>query len=134
MNTKTIRYQGETYVKVAEGDRTWVEYEMDAHEAFFKDVLRKLKEVAGGHLKEASTKRGRSVVWLEYTGQDLSDIDLEWHCHLVPSQVFDITLYWEARSAMNGPSKGSVPFKSGLLTVDKVVGVFKDSFGSGRTW
>lgn len=131
MDAKTIKFRGKTYVRVAEGAKTWVEYERDAHVAFLTDLARKIKEVAGGHAEGVEVKKGRSTAWLEYKGQDLSDHDMTWWCHILPKELFDVSLDWEATSALRGQFKGSVDYKHGELTVDAALRSFVDAFGRG---
>lgn len=103
------------------------DYLIGAQEEFLRAAARLIKREAGGHAESVTVKRGRSVAWLEYKGQDRSDMDLEWTVSLIVKEP-DVDVHVDADS-VSGRSKRDVSYKIGVLTPDDILRLFQNSFG-----
>jgi|GEM_PF-5268244 len=120
---------GEMLAEASGGDKAYSFYVNKAHEMFLNEVAKGIKKVAGGKAERVDVK-GRSVVWLEYYGQDSSDMDLEFNCSLI-DKAPDVTVHWDVRSAYTGAGKdeGSMTKREGVLKPSDVVALFSEKFG-----
>jgi hypothetical protein len=130
MHPEKIKFKGATYIRVAES-KSWYDYELEAQKAFLLDLAKQIREVAGGHAETVEVKRGRSVVWLEYEGQDLADLDMQWRCHMVTDvEPHTVGFYWTGKSVNKGDFDGDAKYKTGEFTVDHALAHFKAAFGA----
>ena len=84
----------------------------------------------GGHAEQVTVKRGRSVVWLEYEGQDRSDIDLSLHISAVYGHDWpEVVLHFDGKSASGGKIEREMRMAGGQLTSDVVLSLFMEYFG-----
>ena len=111
------------------GNQSFYDYLVDAQENFLRDSAKLIKKVAGGHAEVLTVKRSRSTCWLEYRGQDRSDMDLEWTASLIVREP-DVTVYVDVRSVARGNSKRDADYKAGVLSPDDVLRLFLGSFGA----
>jgi len=110
---------------------TFASYLSQAEKAFLKVAVKEIKKIAGGYAESVTVKQGRpgGVVWLEYKGQDRSDIDLEFTASLMLTQPTELTVQWDARSATRGKQDGYSKHSIGQATPGIIVQAWKAQFG-----
>jgi len=111
----------------AAGKSFW-DYLVGAQEAFLNDAAKAIKKLAGGYAESVKVVRARSAVWLEYKGQDRSDMDMEATISMIVKEP-DIHLHMDVKSVMHASWTREVQYKSGQLTTDNVVNLFQEAFG-----
>lgn len=120
-----VETDGEELTEAA--GKSFFDFLIGAQEAFLKDVAKGIKKVAGGHAESVNVKRAKSAVWLEYKGQDRSDMDLEVVFSLVVKEP-STTVYIDVKGVQSS-GKRDASFRTGQLTTDVVVGMFREAFG-----
>ena len=103
-------------------------YLVNAEVAFLKEAAKLIKKEAGGHAEKVEVKRGRSVAWLEYEGQDRSDMDMDFVAHL---GIFENSakLYVRGKKVSRGSYDEEKTYALGALTTNDVLLVFREHFG-----
>lgn len=112
--------------------RTWADFEADALEMFHKEVAAGVKKLAGGHAESVKVVRSHSTSWVEYKGQNRSDIDLDWHGSLITGtgdghEVL-MNTSWKAADGLQRVDR-DIRGKAGVITVQNVVDLFAEAFG-----
>jgi len=118
-------------IEVTAAGTAYYEFLADADEAFLKGAVAGIKKTAGGYAEKVQVMRSRHTVWLEYTGQDRSDMDFEIAFNIVMSgpSANDVLLMWHGKKAMGGFFSEEKKYKIGVLTTQTVVDTFKNYFG-----
>jgi hypothetical protein len=116
-----------TSLDEASGKSFW-DYLVGAQEAFLNDAAKAIKKLAGGYAESVKVVHGRTAVWLEYKGQDRSDMDMEATITMIVIEP-DIHLDMDVRSVMHANWKREAKYKSGQLTIENVVNLFQEAFG-----
>ncbi len=110
---------------------TFAEYLGRAEKAFLNAAAKEIKKIAGARAENVAVKQGRpgGPPWLDYEGQDKSDIDLEFTASLTMSQPNKITIHWNSRSAYTGRDKGRIEDSIGQATPGAIVQAWLSKFG-----
>jgi hypothetical protein len=95
---------------------------------FLQAVAKEIKKVARGYAEKVDVKRSGSTVWLEYKGQDHSDMDFEWVAHVTVVGHPKATLHIQA-TPIHGRTSRTVKSMVGALSVQNVVDQFQQDFG-----
>lgn len=114
--------------KGAGADATYAAFEVEAQALFLDRVAPRIKKLAGGHMQALRVVRD-STAWLEYRGEDLSDLPLEWAVTLVPKGNAVAIHAWGSRAGKAFPDL-RVELASGVLRPSLVVDLFGNAFGN----
>ena len=114
--------------KTASG-KTYSEFMEAASAAFLGQAMPDIKGLTGDHAEVVKIGGSSRSRWLEYKGQDRSDIDLELIIHLFPTSASDVTVICSGRSAERGRLDESRRMKWGQLTPQTIVNLFLEQFG-----
>lgn len=95
-------------------------YEVDAQEAFLRDVAAALSKKVSKSKVTFSTARATSTAFLRFDGVTKSDIEIEGSVAVVPVKDFEVLVVLHMQHAMLGSISDEARFKTGVLTTDKV--------------
>jgi len=109
--------------------KSFYDYLGDASENFLKSAIKPIKKVAGSHAEKVMVMRRRNTSWLEYTGQDRSDMDIRFSAYVLPGDGFDAILTISGMDGYGKHIEKDVRTKAGQLDADMIVGHFRDVFG-----
>lgn len=123
-----LEQSGFDVIQEASVNKSYSTYLVAADKAFLNDAAKIIKKIAGGHAESINVV-GRTVILLEYKGQDRSDIDLDFTCHLVSVNFPNVELFVSYESASKGSAFKKFNFTQGTLTPESVANVFKRYFG-----
>lgn len=101
---------------------------MDAEVAFLEAVAKVLKAKLGKKLESLEVKRGQTISWLEGVGYTASDIQVDFTVSLHMTGPYDVKLDVGGNNAMNGKFDRSIPYKTGVLTVDAAAAPVLEQF------
>jgi len=130
----TIREEDETEVGDLEEAKlaktsAYSKYIDQADADFLTVAAKEIKKIAGGHAVSVEMKRGRAVSWLEYHGEDRSDMEMEFNAHVLSISNHDAKLFYNGKTAMGGTFDEERKLKIGVLTPETVVQTFRQYFG-----
>jgi hypothetical protein len=95
-------------------------YEVDAQEAFLRDVAATLSKKVSKSKVTFSAARATSTAFLRFDGVTKSDIEIEGSVAVVPVKDFEVLVVLHMQHAMLGSISDEARFKTGVLTTDKV--------------
>lgn len=116
--------------KVSGMSGTYADFVYQGEQLFLEAVAKIIKRIAGGHAKSirVTKDRGRTP-FLQYEGEDRSDIGMVFTLHLLASSPNDVVLSWFGKSDMTGRFNGKRKFAWGQLTPDEAATPFREVFG-----
>lgn len=112
---------------------SWIDFENDAIEAFLRVTSRGIKEIAGHHMESLEVHRDGFVSWLEYHGQNSSDVDFTWCGFITPKYIAGNSVVFTVSVKMVGlashTDRSELP--AGLATPRVLVNSFAQVFHKG---
>lgn len=100
---------------------------MNTEAIFLEQVAKVLRKAIGKKLENMRVHNGISVVWLEGSGQNMSDLDTDFTLSLGVMSPHDVAVYLSGH-AYGGKVDRDVHFKSGELTPDKAAAIVLELF------
>ena len=123
--------EGYLHTKEAAG-KSFYDYQLDAEEYFLQDVAPLIKHIAGGHAEKIKVQRGRSVAWLEYQGQDRSDLDMSCTISITTVNIKNNKAFWhiDGTKVFGGAFAEDIEIALGALTPELVAAKFAQYFNA----
>jgi len=115
--------------KALGAEATYAAFEMEAHALFLDQVAALIRKVAGKHAQQVRVVRERSVAWLDYTGEDQSDMPLEFMVTMVAKGATVVAHVSGSRAGRSYPDQ-RYELPSGVMTPRFVATEFVKLFGT----